>query len=137
MDNRLKQDVLIEEALNSQPLAPMPRSVTADVMSRIQKDIRPAILTWNDFALSAVIAACIAALWFAYQNLPPILIAKLRIQGILLYQDFLVNARWLVPAALFGLAALLAALPIPTLIQMMRSIRSSTADVTNNNWRKT
>ena len=128
MDNHLKQDVLIEEALNSQPLAPMPRSVTADVMARIQKDIRPAILTWNDFALSAVIAACIAALWFAYQNLPPILIAKVSIQGILLYQDFLVNARWLVPAALFGLAALLAALTIPTLIQMMRSIRSSTAD---------
>jgi len=36
----------------------------------------------------------------------------------LLYHDFLVNARWLVPAALFGLAALLAALTIPTLIQM-------------------
>ncbi|MEP7137275.1 MAG: hypothetical protein ABI904_20290 [Chloroflexota bacterium] len=128
MDNRLKQAVLIEDALNSQPLAPMPRSVTADVMARIQTNARPAILTWNDFALSAVIAACIAALRFAYQNLPPILIAKIRIQGILLYQDFLVNARWLVPAALFGLAALLAALTIPTLIQMMRSIRSSTAD---------
>ena len=128
MDNRLKQDVLIEEAFNSQPLAPMPRSVTADVMSRIQKDIRPAILTWNDFALSAVIAACIAALWFAYQNLPPILIAKVRIQGVLLYQDFLVNARWLVPSLFFGIAALLAALTIPALVQMMRSIRSSTTD---------
>ena len=128
MDNRLTQDALIEDALTSQTLAPMPRSITVDVMARIQKDIRPIILTWNDFALSAVIAACIAALWFAYQNLPPILIAKLRIQGILLYQDFLVNARWLVPAMLFGLAALLAALTIPTLIQMMRSIRSSTAD---------
>ena len=128
MDNRLKQDALIEDALTSQPLAPMPRSITVDVMARIQTDTRPAILTWNDFALSAVVAACIAALWFAYQNLPPILVVKVRIQGILLYQDFLVNARWLVPAALFGLAALLAALTIPTLIQMMRSIRSSTAD---------
>ena len=128
MDNRLKQDALIEDALTSQPLAPMPRSITVDVMARIQTNARPAILTWNDFALSAVVAACIAALWFAYQNLPPILVVKVRIQGILLYQDFLVNARWLVPAALFGLAALLAALTIPTLIQMMRSIRSSTAD---------
>ena len=128
MDNRLKQDALIEDALTSQPLAPMPRSITVDVMARIQTDTRPAILTWNDFALSAVVAACIAALWFAYQNLPPILVVKVRIQGILLYQDFLVNARWLVPAALFGLAALLAALTIPALVQMMRSIRSSTAD---------
>ena len=118
MDNRLKQDALIEDTLKSQPLAPMPRSITVDVMARIQKDTRPAILTWSDFALSAVIASCITALWFASQNLPPILLAKIRIQGILLYQDFLVNARWLVPAVMFGLAAVLAALTIPTLIQM-------------------
>ena len=118
MDNRLKQDALIEDALTSQPLAPMPRSITVDVMARIEKDARPAILTWSDFALSAVIASCIAALWFTSQNLPPILLAKIHIQGILLYQDFLVNARWLVPAAMFGMAALLAALTIPTLIQI-------------------
>ena len=120
MDNRLKQDALIEDALTSQPLAPMPRSVTLDVMARIQtaEAKRPAILTWSDFALSSVIAACIAALWFAIQYLPPIYLAKLRITGILLYQDFLVNARWLVPAAMFGLAAFLAALTIPTLLQM-------------------
>ena len=124
MDNRLKQDAQIQDALKSQPLAPMPRSITVDVMARIQADKRPAILTWSDFALSAVIASCIAALWFASQHLPPILLAKIRIQGILLYQDFLVNARWLVPAAMFGMAALLAALTIPTLIQMMRVRRT-------------
>ena len=118
MDNRLKQDALIEDAFNSQLLASMPRSITADVMSRIQKDKRPAILTWSDFTLSSVIASCIAALWFASQNLPPILLVKIRIQGILLYQDFLVNARWLVPVAMFGLAAFLAALTIPALIWM-------------------
>jgi hypothetical protein len=118
MDNRLKQDLLIEDALKSQPLAPMPRGITTDVMARLQKDRRPAILTWSDFVLSSAIAACIAALWFASQNLPPILLAKIRIQGILLYQDFLVNARWLVPAAMFGLAAILAALTIPYLIQI-------------------
>lgn len=118
MDNRLKQDALIEDALKSQPLAPMPRSVTVDVMMRIQRGTRPALLAWSDFVLGFVIAACIAALWFASQNLPPILIAKFRIQGILLYQDFLVNARWLVPALFFGLAAFLSALTIPSLIQM-------------------
>jgi hypothetical protein len=124
MDNRIKQDALIEDALTSQPLVPMPRSITMDVMARIQKDRRPVILTWSDFALSAVIASCIAALWFATQHLPPILLAKIQIQGILLYQDFIVNARWLVPAAIFGLAAFLAALTIPTLIQMMRVRRT-------------
>jgi len=119
MDNRLKQDALIEDALKSQPLAPMPRSITPNVMARIQKDARPALVTWNDFALSFVVALCVGALIFAAQSLPPILLAKLHIESILLYQHFLVNARWLVPSLFFGIAAFLAALTIPTLIQMM------------------
>ena len=121
MDKHLKQDVQIEDALKSQPLVPMPRTITLDVMARIQTidARRPAIITWSDFGLSSVIAACIAAFWFASQNLPPILLAKMRIQGILMYQGFLVNARWLVPSLIFGLAALLAALTIPSLIRMM------------------
>ena len=120
MDNRLKQDALIEDALKSQPLAPMPRSVTVDVMARIQKDVRPSLITWNDFVLSLVIALSIGAVFFAAQSLPPMMFAKLRIQGILLYQDLLVNARWLVPSLLFGVAAALSALTIPSLVQMMR-----------------
>ena len=118
MDKHLKQDALMEDALKPQPLAPMPHNVTMDVMKRLQTNQRPALITWSDFVLSSVIASCLAALWFAQQNLPPILIAKLRIQGILLYQDFLVNSRWLVPALFFGMAAFLAALTIPTLIKM-------------------
>ena len=118
MDNRLKQDAQIEDALKSYPLAEMPRSITIDVMARIQTDTRPRLVTWNDFALSLVLALSISAVFFAVQSLPPIMVAKIRIQGILLYQDFLVNARWLVPSLLFGLAALLSALTIPTLIRM-------------------
>ena len=117
MDKRLKQDAF-EEALKSQPLASMPRSITMDVMARIPAKQRPTLLTWSDFALSSIIASCIAALWFAAQHLPPILLARLRIQSILLYQDFLVNSRWLVPSLFFGLAALLAALTLPTLYKM-------------------
>ena len=36
MDKHLKQDAIIEDALQSEPLASMPRSITADVMARIQ-----------------------------------------------------------------------------------------------------
>jgi len=118
MDNRLnpqQENAIIEDALKNYPLAPMPRSITANVMARIQKDVRPTLVTWNDFALSLVIALCIGALFFTAQSLPPILLAKLRIQGILLYQDILVNARWLVPTLLFSLAAFLSALTIPYL----------------------
>lgn len=120
MDKHLEQDAQIEHALKSAPLADMPRNITLDVMARIQTTDakRPALLTWGDFVLSSVIAACIAALWFAAQQLPPILLAKLRIRGILLYQDFLVNERWLVPALFFGLAAFLAAITLPTLYKM-------------------
>jgi len=125
MDNRLKQDSLIEDALTSQPLAPMPRSVTMNVMARIQKDTRPALVTWNDVVLGLVIVLSAGALFFAVQSLPPIMIAKLRIQGILLYQDYLVNARWLVPSLLFGGAVLLSALTIPSLLKMTRQERQN------------
>jgi len=120
MDNRLKQDALIEDALNSQPLAEMPHSITLDVMARIQKDVRPSLVTWNDFVLSLVIALSIGALFFTAQSLPPIMIAKLRIQGILLYQDILVNVRWLLPTLFFGLAAFLSALTIPYLQRQLK-----------------
>ena len=118
MDNRLKQDALIEDVLKSQHLAEMPYSVTPDVMARIKTEKRPVLITWNDLILSLVIALSIGALFFTAQSLPPIMFAKLRIQGILLYQDILVNARWLVPSLLFGVAAFLSALTIPTLIRM-------------------
>ncbi len=118
MDNRLEQDALIEDALQNVPLAPMPRDITANVMARIHVEKRPALVTWNDFAIAFAIAAIIGALFITFQNLPPVALAKIRIQGILLYQDILVNMRWLVPAVFFGLAALLAGFTIPTLIKM-------------------
>ena len=123
MDNRLKQDALIEAALKTYPLARLPRSVTNDVMERIQKDTRPRLVTWNDFVLSLVLALSISAVFFAMQSLPPIMLAKLRIQGILLYQDFLVNARWLVPGLFFGAAAVFSAVTIPSLIRMMKRLQ--------------
>lgn len=123
MDHRLDQDALIEDALKSQPLAPMPRSITANVMSRIQVENRLALVTWNDFAIALVIALTIGALFITIQSLPPVALAKLHIQSILLYQGFIVNARWLVPSLFFGLAAFLSALTIPMLLQMMRTRR--------------
>lgn len=123
MDYRLTpdEDAIIEDALKNIPLAPMPRSISVNVMARIQKDARPKLATWNDLALSLVIAMCIGALFFTVQNLPPVLLAKLRIQSILLYQDVLVNMRWLVPASMFGLATFFSALTIPYLRNQLRS----------------
>jgi hypothetical protein len=120
MDNPLtpeQQNAILEEALHTYPLAQMPRDITLDVMRRIQSAPapRPFRLTWNDLFVSLVFAVCMGAVWFSVQNLPPLVIAQLRKESILLYQQFLVNARWLVPVLSFGLAGFLAALTIPYL----------------------
>jgi hypothetical protein len=119
MDKYLKQDAQIEDALKSQPLAPMPRSITADVMARIQKTPAPRFtFTRNDYILTIALTIVFSAIFFALQSLPGHVLIQLRIQGILLWQDLLVNARWLVPTLFFGLAAVLAAITLPTLYQM-------------------
>jgi hypothetical protein len=111
--------IAIEDALGTYPLAPMPRDITADVMSRIQTVAapRPFRLSWNDLALGIVIALCVGAVWISLQYLPPIVVAQIRKESILFYQRLLVNARWLIPALSFGLAGFLAALTIPYLRQ--------------------
>ena len=120
MDNSLtpeKQNLLIEDALHTYPVAAMPRDLAADVMARIQTIAtpRPFRFSWNDFALGIVLSMCIGAIWFSLNNLPPLVVAQLRKESILLYQHILVNARWLIPAFSFGLAGFLAALTIPYL----------------------
>lgn len=119
MDKHLREDALIEDALKSQQLAPMPRSLTADVMARIQKVPAPRFrFTRNDYILAIVLTTVFGAVFFALQSLPGHTVIQLKIQGILLWQRFLVNARWLVPALLFALAAVLAAITLPALYQL-------------------
>ena len=122
MDNPLtpeKQNAILEEALHTYPVAQLPREITMDVMKRIQTipAPRPFRLTWNDLLVSLVLAFCIGAVLFSVQNLPPLIVAQIRKESILLYQQFVVNARWLVPVISFGLASFLAALTIPFLRQ--------------------
>ncbi len=118
MDHRLtpeKENALIEDALINLPLASMPRSITASVMARIEKDERPALVTRNDVVIGLVIAICVLALFITIRNLPPVMIMEMRKHSILAYQAFLVNARWLLPAVLFGLAAFFVMLTTPYL----------------------
>lgn len=122
MDNPLTpetQNAVIEDALRTYPMSSMPRDITLDVMARIQAvpAPRPFRLTWNDAILSLVMAICIVAVWFSVQHLPPLVVAQIRKESILLYQQVLVNARWLIPAIAFGLAGFFAALTIPYLRQ--------------------
>jgi hypothetical protein len=122
MDNPLtpeEQNAVIEDALHTYSIAPMPRGISADVMSRIQTIPTPRLfrLTWNDLILALVLSVCIGAIWFSANNLPPLVVVQIRKESILLYQQMIVNARWLIPALSFGLAAFFAALTIPYLRQ--------------------
>jgi hypothetical protein len=112
-----QQTVAIEDALDTYPMAPMPRPVTAEVMARIKMipTPRPFRLTWNDFVLAFIFSVCFGAVWFSINHLPPLVVAQIRKESILLYQYLLVNMRWLIPALSFGLAAFLSALTIPYL----------------------
>lgn len=118
-----QKQVAIENALHSYPLAPIPRDITLDVMARIETVPAPGPfrLTWSDLVLGLVIALSAGAVWFSLQNLPPLVVAQIRKESILLYQQFLVNARWLIPLICFGFAGFLASLTIPYLRQELRS----------------
>lgn len=120
MDNSItpeKQNAIIEDALYTYPIASMPRNVTAAVMSRTKTipTPRPFHFTGNDFVLAIVLAVCIGAMWFSINNLPPLTVAQIRKESILLYQHFLVNMRWLILVLSLGFAAFLSALTIPYL----------------------
>jgi hypothetical protein len=120
MDNPLtpdEQNIALEDALRTYPVAAMPRDLSLDVMKRIRAVPASPLfhVMWSDFALSLVIALSIAAVWFAVNQLPPLVIVQIRKESILLYQHILVNARTLIPVLFFSLAGLLSALTIPYL----------------------
>jgi hypothetical protein len=122
MDNPLtpeKQHAMIEDALHTYPVTSMPRDITADVMARIEviPAPRPFRLTWQDVAISVVVFLCVGAIWFSLNNMPPLVMAQIRKESILLSQKLIVNARWLVPLVFFSLAGLFGALTIPYLRQ--------------------
>jgi len=112
-------DQLVEDALRSHLVLPMPRSITGDVMARIQgTPVARFQFTRNDYLLTLVLTVVFSSIIFSLQFLPGHIVLQLRIQGILIWQSLLVNARGLVPAIFFGAAAVLAALTIPTLYKM-------------------
>lgn len=112
-------DQLVEKALRSHPVAPMLRSVTGDVMARIQGTPPPRFqFTRNDYLLTLILTIVFSSIVFGLQFLPGHIVLQLRIQSILIWQSLLVNARWLVPGLFFGLAGVLAALTLPSLVKM-------------------
>ncbi len=118
MDDRLtpaEKVLILEDALRSYPLAEMPRDISVDVLARIKRAPEPfKFISWRDVAPALAISLCVGILIFSAQNFPPILLARLRVQEILMYQNFIVATRgFSMPAALLAFSASLSLLAIP------------------------
>ena len=124
MDNLLapnEQDHIIEGALRSFPMATMPRDITESVMARLHNEPAPRFkITRTDYVLAIVLTLVLGGIILGFQFLPPIVVLQLRIQGILLWQSFLVNYRWLVPLTSITIGTFLAGFAFYQLLRYQR-----------------
>ena len=101
MDNPLipsEQNEIIEDALRSYPVVQMPKDITELVLARMSSEPAPRFqITYSDYLLAIVFTLVLGTIISSFQFLPPIALLQMRIQGILLWQSFLVNYRWLLP----------------------------------------
>ncbi len=116
-----EQENIIEDALRSYPLANMPRDISQTVMSRIGREPAPRFqITRMDYLLTIVLTLVLGAIILGFQALPPIALLQMRIQGILLWQSFLVNYRWLLPVTSIILGTFLAGIAVHQLLRSQR-----------------
>jgi hypothetical protein len=124
MDNLLthkEQDNIIEDALRTYPLVQMPKGITETVMAQIRSEPAPRFqLTRADYLLAIVLTLVLGAIMLSFQFLPPIALLQMRIQGILLWQSFLVNYRWLLPMTSILLGTFLAGIAFHQLLRSQR-----------------
>jgi hypothetical protein len=70
-----EQNLIIEDALQSYPLATMPKGITGLVLARIRTEPAPRFkLTRNDFLLAVALSLVLGAILFGFRSLPPHLI---------------------------------------------------------------
>jgi hypothetical protein len=125
MDNLLipdEQDHIIENALRSYPLVKMPRDLTQSVLARLDDVPAPRFqITRTDYLLAVVFTLVLGGIMLGFQFLPPIALLQMRIQGILLWQSFLVNYRWILPVTSVILGTVLAGIAFHQLLRFQRS----------------
>ena len=116
-----EQNLIIEDALRSYPKARMPQDITGLVLARIRTEPAPRFkLTRNDYLLAVALSLILGAMLFGFQSLPPHTLIQIRIQSILLWQNFLVNYRWLLPLTSIMLGASLAGFAFLQLLRPQR-----------------
>jgi len=116
-----EQNLIIEDALRSYPVATMPKGITDLVLARIRTETAPRFqITRNDYLLTVVLTLVLGAILFGIQSLPVYALMQIRIQGILLWQSFLVNYRWLLPLTSIMLGISLAGFALYQLLRLRR-----------------
>lgn len=116
-----EQDKIIEDALHSYPLAQMPKDITTSVIARLRNEPAPRFqITRTDYLLAVVFTLVLGGIMLGFQFLPPIALLQMRIQGILLWQSFLVNYRWLLPLTSIMIGTVLAGIAFYQLLRHQR-----------------
>ena len=117
-----EQNEIIEDALRSYPLVIMPKDITESVMARLYNEPAPRFqITRTDFILAIVFTLVLGAIILGFRFLPPIVVLQMRIQGILIWQSFLVNYRWLLPLSSIMIGTCLAGFAFFQLLDYQRS----------------
>lgn len=125
MDDRLTpniKDEMVEDALRTYPVTPLPGDLTSAVMSQIRQTSMPRFqITLSDLLIASVLTLGLVAAWVGIRFLPPIVFIQLRIQGILFWQSILVNARWLLPTSSIAVGIALAFFAVMSLRPQRRA----------------
>ena len=116
-----EQDHLIEDALRSYPLAQMPKDITESVIVRLSNEPAPRFqLSRTDYILTIVLTLVLGGIILGFQFLPQIVLLQLKIQGMLIWQSFLVNYRWLLPVTSIILGTFLIGIAFQQLLHSNR-----------------
>jgi hypothetical protein len=115
---------VVESALQSYPLTKAPAGLYANVMARVQAlprlvTVRPKFqFPWLELLVSLILPVMMGMIWLVWLILPPVYLARLRVQGLIVWQQVGLMGQgemlaWLLPLGLllavicFGLAATL------------------------------
>ena len=124
MNPDVEAHAVVEAALQTYPATNAPARFAAGVMARVQALPRRAVvrpkfqLPWLELLVSFIVPVMLAVAWLVWRVLPPVFLARLRVQGLILWQQVGQQSpgemlTWLLPLGMllavvcFGLAATL------------------------------
>jgi hypothetical protein len=120
---------IVEAALQAYPRVQAPTRFAAKVMARVQAKPGRAVtrpkfqFPWSELLISTILPLMMGMVWLVWRLMPPVYLAQLRVQGLILWQQLGWSGQselhvWLVP-----LAALLAVVLLGGAVVVLTSRR--------------